>query len=148
MARSGNQPAGKQERAAKRRLEALELRQRGLSFRKIAVALGISVGQAHEDVSSGLSRLAELELAAAEDSRRLCLERIDAVIAGHFDAATNGDCRSAHVVLAAMDRGARLLGLYAGEIRAPERSDLALYLEHRYGVVGKPAAGASSAGSV
>lgn len=139
MVRSGNQPPGKQERAAKRRLEALELRQRGLSFRKIAVALGISVGQAHQDVSSSLSRLAELELAAAEDSRRLYLERMDAVIAGHFGAATSGDCRSAHVLLAAMDRGARLLGLYTRESQGPGRSDLSLYLEHRYnGVARKP----------
>jgi len=133
-----------------RRVEALDLRIRGSSFRKIATELNVSVGQAYADVTEALEGLAGLEKEKAEDCRRLDLERTDALIAGHFKRATEGfetldkegnrlllgpDDKSARVVLSALERRAKLLG-----IDAPEKhqlntdTDVEMYLKVKYGI--------------
>lgn len=63
--------------AAERRGQALELRKAGQSFRAIGAALGVSEAQAHHDVRHALARLAELELASADELRALELARLD-----------------------------------------------------------------------
>ena len=55
MANNGN-PTGR-ELAAERRIKALEMRKAGASYRQISDALGISIGQAHNDVASELGKL-------------------------------------------------------------------------------------------
>jgi hypothetical protein len=109
----GNVPAGVREAAAERRVQAFELRKGGASYRAIGRALGVSEAQAHRDVMGRLSQLAKLEEGAADDVRKLELERIDGIILGHYGRAQNGDDKAARVVLQAMERRAKLLGLDA-----------------------------------
>lgn len=63
--------------AAERRQKALELRKQAQSYRAIAAELGISLGQAHDDVQTALAELAELEHASAAELRTMELERLD-----------------------------------------------------------------------
>lgn len=72
-----NQPTGTRENAAERRVQALDLRKAGHSYRAIGVALDISEAQAHRDVKAALTRLAQLELAAADELRAMELARLD-----------------------------------------------------------------------
>jgi hypothetical protein len=76
MPRKDAQP-GKHEGAADRRQQALDLRKQGKSYRAIGDELSISEAQAHRDVKAALARLAELELASAEELRALELARLD-----------------------------------------------------------------------
>jgi hypothetical protein len=76
MPRKDAQP-GKHEQAAERRLQALELRKAGASYRAIGRQLNISEAQAHRDVRASLARLAELELSSAGELRAMELARLD-----------------------------------------------------------------------
>lgn len=120
--------------AAERRIQALELRKRGLGFREIARQLGVSLGQAHGDVQKAMSALADMELKCAEDAHRLDLERIDGLIEGHYQQAVSGDHRSAAIILRVLERRAKLLGLDAPDRDGGRSNDLELYLRSKYGV--------------
>jgi hypothetical protein len=72
-----NQPTGKREKAAERRVQALDLRKAGASYRAIAATLGINEKTAYNDVRRALQTLAELELTSAEELRTLELARLD-----------------------------------------------------------------------
>src|SRR5262245_26206534 len=72
-----NQPTGTRETAAARRQQALELRKAGASYRAIGAQLNISEAQAHRDIKAALARLAELELASADELRTMELARLD-----------------------------------------------------------------------
>ncbi len=128
--RTPNHEAGKQEAAALRRIKALDLRIEGKSFRKIATELDISLGQAYDDVDSALEEVEALKGKKAERLREVYMERIEAIVAGHFNRATETfdivtkddvvikagpDDKSARVILAAIERGAKLTGIDAPE---------------------------------
>lgn len=145
--RSPNQPPGKQEAAALRRVQALALRIKGKSFRRIAEETDVSLGQAYQDVEAALEELRELEKDKAADLRRLYVERIEAIIEGHFEQATEShdgldkegnkvklgpDEKSARVILSALERGAKLLGLDAPEKHEHGQGILDQYLEAVY----------------
>ncbi len=133
-----------------RRVLALDLRTRGYTFRAIAADLDVSVGQAYADVEASLSELADLEHTKAIDVRRLYLERIEALIKGHYVSATDRvealdkdgtkvtlspDDKSARVILSALERGAKLLGIDAPEKHEVSAgSDVELYLRAKYGI--------------
>lgn len=72
-----NHPAGTRETAAERRQQALELRKAGHSYRAIGAELGMSEAQAHRDVKAALTRLAQMELASADELRTMELTRLD-----------------------------------------------------------------------
>jgi hypothetical protein len=78
MARKDAQP-GVKEVAAERRVQALELRKAGASYRAIAAQLNISEKTAHQDVQRALRALAEIEHASAEEYRTMELLRLDAL---------------------------------------------------------------------
>lgn len=107
-------------RAAERRYMALTLRRQGGTYREIAEQLrgveGISKkyspSQCYSDIITELRRINERNAEAAEEVRRLELERLDELLATYYNKACSGDYASLDRVLAIMDRRARYLDLY------------------------------------
>jgi len=99
--------------AAERRVQSLELRKRGLSYRAIGRELGISEAQAHRDVHKVLDEFAALERESGEKIRRIELMRLDAMVKGLWDGIERGDPSSVTSALRVSERRARLLGLDA-----------------------------------
>lgn len=122
MARKDAQP-GKAETAAQRRLDALELRKAGLTYRAIGGRLGVSEAQAYQDVKAALATLAQLEQESADELRRIELDRLDALLGSLWGKATTptekGQAVAVDRVLAIMERRSKLLGL-----DAPTRQDV------------------------
>lgn len=112
MARKDAQP-GKSEAAAARRVKALDLRKAGASYRQIGAQLGVSEAQAFNDVKAALDALNKLEIAAAEDVRRLELERLDTLTLALWPNAKSGKEGAIDRILKLMERRAKLLGLDA-----------------------------------
>jgi DNA-binding CsgD family transcriptional regulator len=108
--------AGAQQKiaATERRRKALELRKGGASLRSIADALGVAVGTVHNDVNHELATLAAETRQEAEQLRALELARLDAVMLGHWQAATRGDVDAARIVLRCIEQRVKLLGLAMG----------------------------------
>lgn len=113
-------PASAQKLAAtERRALALALRKQGGTYRKIAETLrgreGISPnyseGVAYKDVMTELQRLNAENAEAAEEVRRLELERIDELWQVYFAKAKTGDYASFDRCISMMERRARLVGL-------------------------------------
>lgn len=99
---------GRTSQARIARMEALELRILGLTYRVIGDKLGRSVGWAHKAVDTALT---ELGREKADELRELELARLDRMMARHMAAAIGGDRASAHTVLRIMERRAKLVGL-------------------------------------
>jgi len=117
---------GEEEQIAARRVQALNLRKAGASYRAIAQQLGVDVSTAWSDVQAELGALRALATTAAEDVRALELQRLDALTAGLFVKATQqgGDARAVMALVRVSDRRAKLLGLDAPvkvQPVAPER---------------------------
>jgi hypothetical protein len=94
-----------------RKLQALELRKAGASYRTIAERLGYaSASGAHKAVASALK--ATLREPAGE-VRTLELERLDAALLAIWRRVQNGDDRAIDRLLRIMERRARMLGLDA-----------------------------------
>jgi len=72
---------GATEKAAERRIKALELRKAALSYQQIGDHLNISSTQAWKDVQAALKELAKVEQGKAAEYRQLELERLDSLIA-------------------------------------------------------------------
>jgi hypothetical protein len=77
-----NQPAGQRERAAVRRLQALQLRTAGASYRTIAAANDCSLSTAHKDVDEAIRELAERQRHATERLVALEVARLDRQLLG------------------------------------------------------------------
>ncbi|MCK5747258.1 MAG: hypothetical protein KAH44_13635 [Oricola sp.] len=96
-------------RAKEKHVKALELRKQGMSYRKIADALG------YKDVSSAyrsiMSAIEEIRREPAEACLKLELERLDSLLAGLWSEATKGDSRKVDSALRVAERRSRLLGL-------------------------------------
>lgn len=100
--------------AAERKAQAVNLRKKGLSYRRIADQLGCSKSIIAKDIKRELQDLREQTRSDVEELRQLELERLDAFQLFVSNALSNGD------VLPAIDRGlkiserrAKLLGLDA-----------------------------------
>lgn len=107
---------------AERRRIAVELRKQGGSYRVIAaqmkqmpgVSSAYSEAQAHRDVLAELQRITTETTEAAEDLRRLELERIDELFAMLYARAKKGDYAAFDRVMTLMDkRGRYVPGLFA-----------------------------------
>lgn len=96
-----------------RQYQALELRRRGLSYRKIGEKLGVSYVQARTDVESMLRQLATENHDMAEENRQLELERLDAIYDGLDKWVAVGNPNAVNAYIRAMERRAKLLGLDA-----------------------------------
>jgi len=115
----GRQSKSYQKIAEVRRLKLqeriLELRIQGLSEKTIAeqvVKEGIVEKCGRDRVSTLLiEALDKITIPEAEKLKRLELERLDNIINGHYENATNGDVGATHAVLACIDRRNRLLGI-------------------------------------
>src|SRR6266545_6444586 len=101
---------GKREAAAERRVQALELRKAGVSYRAIGAQLSISEKTAHQDVQRVLARLAEMELASADELRTMELLRLDKLMleAARILAATHPYVAGGKVLLNLTDDGPKL----------------------------------------
>lgn len=106
---------GEEERIAVRRVQALQLRKAGASYRQIATQLGVDIATAWSDVQAELLQLRTLATTTAEDVKALELQRLDALTAGLFVKATSsgGDARAVTALVRVSERRARLLGLDA-----------------------------------
>ena len=90
MAQRGS-PKGARERAAQRRIEALELRKAGLSYRRIGERLNVSGPQAHRDVMRELKALAKIATKEADGVRTLEEYRLDALLEILWPQVESGD---------------------------------------------------------
>lgn len=104
-------------KAALRRLEAIGLRREGLSYSEIGDGMSVSPGRAYALVKDALERMNTECTELAEEVLVLECERLDRIQYAHWAKAMSGDYKAARVVLAVMDRRARLLGLDAPEKR-------------------------------
>lgn len=116
---------GDAERIAARRVQALELRKAGASYRQIAQATAVDVATAWDDVQAEMSALRALTGQAAEDARTLELARLDRWQSKlEANGLQDGDHRAVAAAVRISERRAKLLGLDA-PVRvqpvAPER---------------------------
>lgn len=109
--RSKNAPAAAQ--TTVRQLEALELRQKGLSYERIGAQLGVTKEAAWQLVDRAMRDLRESVKETAAEVRELELARLDELTFAWLPAAKCGDDKAAGVVLKTMERRAKLLGLDA-----------------------------------
>jgi DNA-binding CsgD family transcriptional regulator len=123
---TGKRGAQQQITAAERQRRALELRKGGASLRAIGDALGCSYETARGDIAAALADLAAETRAEAEQLRALEVERLNAVMLGHWRAATTGgDADAARIVLRCIEQRVKLLGLAV----QPDAPDLGALLE-------------------
>jgi predicted DNA-binding protein (UPF0251 family) len=105
---------GVMENIEARRLKALDLRRSGLTYRKIAVELGVSTDTAWEDVQAELGHIMAQKAVLADQVFEMEVARLDDVMRGSYELGTSGkDADAARVVLKCIDMRCRLFGLYA-----------------------------------
>lgn len=93
------------------RLRALELRKQGLPYRRIGEIMGCSAGTAHQWVTFAFRELIESVNEAAEDVRKMELDRLDNMQAALWNDCEAGDRPAIAATLRIMERRAKLLGL-------------------------------------
>lgn len=94
--------------ASGRRIEVMDLRKRGLTYRQIAAQYGLSHGQIQRDYAQALKDHAT---PVADELRDLEGMRLDELQAGHWEKAIGGDKDASMICLQIMARRARLWGL-------------------------------------
>jgi DNA-binding Lrp family transcriptional regulator len=120
MARAGtNRNSSDSDRARLRECDAVEMRRQGRTYQQIADALGVSRRTAWRRVQAALAERARETVGDRDALIGEQLAYIESVLDGHLPKAVRGDARSAEVVLRALERHARLLGL-----DAPVRHDV------------------------
>jgi hypothetical protein len=126
-----------------RQLQALELRKAGVSYQKIADALGYAhASGAHKAVESALKRTLQ---DPADEVRRLEVERLDAALFALWPSVTKGQYKAVEVALRLMERRAKLLGL-----DAPTKTDVnntgtqRVIIEYGNGQTAEPTPGATT----
>jgi hypothetical protein len=92
---------------------AVELRTSGRTYDQIATECGVSHSAAYKAVSTYLEQTRALTREAAEDVRRLELDRLDRVLAVVGPMAEGGDLQAVDRLLRIQERRASLLGLDA-----------------------------------
>jgi hypothetical protein len=118
MAAPGNHK-GNREKAAARRLQALEMRKGGASYGQIGKQLGVSDQQASNDVRRCLDRLGKLADDVAGHLRTMEEARLDALLLAVMPQARQGNLGAVDRVVRIMERRAKLLGLDAPTKIAP-----------------------------
>lgn len=96
---------------AVRAQRAFEMLRGGQTFRQIAKALDVSVYTAFEDCKRVLAEINGKLALQADEYRAIHLQRTEGIVQSHY--GNRKDARSASMVLAALDRQAKLLGLDA-----------------------------------
>jgi len=96
--------------AAEKDREALELRNLGWTYQRIADHLSVSVSTAFDRVKRAVRNI---PAEAVDEHRRIEGERMDNLLSTYMPQALAGDVKSADFVLKVLDRRAKLLGLDA-----------------------------------
>ena len=97
--------------ALEKQMQALELRKAGVSYARIAEALGYASGSgAHKAVSSALKKTLQ---EPSDELRMLEIERLDAMLAAIWGSVKQGQYGAQDRALKIMERRAKLLGLDA-----------------------------------
>jgi len=94
-----------------KRLEALELRKRGMTYRQIADTMGCHVGTAHQWVSMAFDELVVQVNETAETVRQMELDRLDTLQEAVWTECLIGDKAAITTMLRVMERRSKLLGL-------------------------------------
>jgi len=102
-----------QAKAATRRPQVLELRTRGLTFRQIGDALGVSHTQAEKDYAQALAEARDLTAELVVRERHLSLARCDWMLERLASAIDTGDPKAIMAAVRLEQRRAALLGLDA-----------------------------------
>ncbi len=106
--------------AAERKAEALKLRKSGATYEEIAQKLGLSGRtSAFECVQRAIR---DITKEPAKDVLELEVARLDAMLSGLWEKATDGDDKAVTSALRIMDRRAKYLGLD----QAPEQESAVL----------------------
>lgn len=95
---------------------ALELREKGWSYRTIGEAMGLSPAGVHKAVTRAMEKTAARIASVADQVREIEIERLDRLQNAHWDTAVGkGKNRSQATdrVLRIMERRAKLMGLDA-----------------------------------
>lgn len=93
--------------------QAVELRTQGRTYVQIAEQLEVSTSAAHKAVADYLEQTRAVSREAAEEVRRLELDRLDRILAAIGPLAEGGDLAAVDRVLRIQERRASLLGLDA-----------------------------------
>src|SRR5919108_5356572 len=101
--------------AVEKRLKALELRKRDLTYVQIGRALGVSDNRAYALVISELDKVNQTRTELAEQVRRLELERLDRMLAALDLRIAEGEPVTINVALNIMARRAKLVRLDPAE---------------------------------
>ena len=99
----------------KRQREVLAYREMGHSYDKIAAALGISDSQVERDLIAAMDAIIR---EPAERVFAIDMRRLDEMLAGHYDAACNGDPTATAACLRIIEMRGRMLGFFDHERRA------------------------------
>jgi uncharacterized protein (DUF1786 family) len=98
-------------KATKRRLEALRLREKGLTYEAMGKEMGVSPERAWALTSEAFDWLRQRLEDKASDVMKLELRRLDALHRAYYAKARRGDTKAADMVVKVMDRRISLLGL-------------------------------------
>jgi len=109
--------------AAEAANRALELRKAGCTFKQIGAAMHFSEQRAHQIVTKELQRLNAKRAEAADEVRRLELDRLDTLFFGQWKNAQSGHQGAVKACLDIMARRAKILGLDAPTKIAPTTPD-------------------------
>jgi predicted transcriptional regulator len=95
----------------KRQILALEFRKMGLSYRKIAERLDVSLAQAYRDITDELARLSALKQDVGEDLRQLQLERLDMAIEGAMPFVQAGSAAHITAYSGVIEKQSKIAGI-------------------------------------
>ncbi|MDH5510885.1 MAG: hypothetical protein OEZ32_11090 [Nitrospinota bacterium] len=107
-----------------RKREAVQLRKEGLTLAKIGQRLGVSVVMVHKYIKSELEAIREDTHEMAVMEREIALLRLESIIGISYKKAKEGDWKAASLMLKAMERQAKLLGLDAPTKHEPVKPEL------------------------
>ena len=112
-------PVAEDARVATRRIQALELRKHGASYREIAEALHVSLGTAYRDIQIELAAAVKLKNKRADELVELEVQRLDQWLLALDKGINAGQTKAIAQAIKIGARRARLLGLDAPTKIAP-----------------------------
>ncbi|MDH5508833.1 MAG: hypothetical protein OEZ32_00595 [Nitrospinota bacterium] len=107
-----------------RKREAVQLRKEGLTLAKIGQRLGVSAVMVHKYIKSELEAIRADTHETAIMERDIALLRLESIIGISYKKAKEGDWKAASLMLKAMERQAKLLGLDAPTKLEPVKPEL------------------------
>jgi hypothetical protein len=106
-------PIGELERVESRRVQALNARIAGGSYRAIAKQLGVNQATVFRDVQVELARLDKLKRKLAERARDIEVQRCDAATLALQERVRRGEPNAVRAAMVVSERRSKLLGLDA-----------------------------------